>query len=750
VLSGTAPSAGTSVPLGATVTLFFSDIRGFTEYTEQHGDEAAFRVLQNHNSIVRRQVELFGGHVVKTQGDSFMVTFGTARAAIQCAVAVQRALAAASQEDPGGIALGIGINTGEPIQEGGDFFGSPVNLAARICAKAGPGQVLVSETTRFVAGRLEAADFVDRGLHELKGFQELQRLYEVRWTATGARIAPGQALQEELTALSEQCGLLGQELVETSRAMKVAGTLPASTLGPRITALRSAFSDFRGRLIERAGPAGVETPRALGSVLTVGELQPVVAAIVEAESAQAQTSRGGALVDEEKTRQIALEAAVQRAIGVLNRVLAIAHRDDPAFQPLLECQARATELRLKLSRMLSGTRDSQAERVEEAMMPFADLVTLAGGHENIDDQQWMQLEENAARVFGRPLVIAATRGRLVLEGAEARSRSAAPAPEPARRAEPSRPEPAARPRAGDAEPPRAVAPPLDPRGAAVGWWATAHSGWAAWKASGMATAHALRAALTKHSHVLSVPIQDAAEYDGGRLPGSYFPLLEHVENQSPGFMRTAIERALEQTGGSPDPAALGRALYELLAGKGRLGQTYPSFVRDVMVASIPTPGVWVDAAITEEDEATIIVTRPSQTIGDSAEQPRQLTELKDRLAEHRFTFAVRPFTTRFVCLRRGNLKDARDVEVKLTEKGEPADAAWLLTLRSDQLLNAPPKRVESKGTALPGFGKTYAGLWVGCFNTEPQGDKRFEIVLTVRPAGAQGTARRSAFGARPR
>ena len=111
------------------MTIAFSDIRGFTEYTDQFGDEAAFRVLQQHNSVVRNQIDLFGGHVVKTQGDSFMVYFTTARAASLCAIGVQRSVADETVGQQGTrIAIGIGINTGEPIQEGGDFFGSTVNF----------------------------------------------------------------------------------------------------------------------------------------------------------------------------------------------------------------------------------------------------------------------------------------------------------------------------------------------------------------------------------------------------------------------------------------------------------------------------------------------------------------------------------------------------------------------------------------------------------------------------------------------
>src|SRR5262245_65225824 len=109
-----------------------------------------------------------------------MVAFRTARAAIQCAVAIQRALPAATPGEAGKrIALGIGVNTGEPIQEGGDFFGGPVNLASRICSAAGPGQVLISETTRYVAGRIEAVEVVERGLDDIKGLQEAQEPAEV-------------------------------------------------------------------------------------------------------------------------------------------------------------------------------------------------------------------------------------------------------------------------------------------------------------------------------------------------------------------------------------------------------------------------------------------------------------------------------------------------------------------------------------------------------------------------------------------
>ena len=172
---------------GSTVTILFSDIRGFTEYTDVYGDESAYTMLRLHNTLVQEQLALYRGHVVKTQGDSFMVSFDSARTAVTCAIAIQKAIREANRQREGArIEIGIGINTGEPVREGADFFGGTVNLASRICAVAEPGQILVSETLRAVAGKIDGTSFEDRGDFALKGFREAQRLYEVVEAPIGA------------------------------------------------------------------------------------------------------------------------------------------------------------------------------------------------------------------------------------------------------------------------------------------------------------------------------------------------------------------------------------------------------------------------------------------------------------------------------------------------------------------------------------------------------------------------------------
>src|SRR5499427_4731990 len=200
--SGPRAAPEVTVPLSDTITIFFSDIRGFTDTTEDLGDEVANQLVREQDKIVRKHIEYHGGEDVKTGGDAFMVAFKATRGAIPCAIAIQKAIAAKNreiaEENPDRrIAIGIGINTGEPIrQEDGDYIGGTVNLAARICATAGPGQILVAESTRYVAGRIElrkadgggVVEYVDRGLQPLKGFPEPKRLFEVTWLPTGTTI----------------------------------------------------------------------------------------------------------------------------------------------------------------------------------------------------------------------------------------------------------------------------------------------------------------------------------------------------------------------------------------------------------------------------------------------------------------------------------------------------------------------------------------------------------------------------------
>jgi class 3 adenylate cyclase len=182
-----------------TVTILFTDIEGSTALAQRLGDKAYHAVLTEHNRILREQVARHGGHEVKHTGDGFMVAFASAARALSCAVGIQKAfahhnasLAAHPEPVEGGAALveapikvRIGLNTGESIEEAGDYFGTAVTLAARIADRAQGGQILVSEVVRTVGGSLAGVEFRDAGRKQLKGIPGRQRVFEVVWREEG-------------------------------------------------------------------------------------------------------------------------------------------------------------------------------------------------------------------------------------------------------------------------------------------------------------------------------------------------------------------------------------------------------------------------------------------------------------------------------------------------------------------------------------------------------------------------------------
>jgi class 3 adenylate cyclase len=175
-----AAAAAEAPAAGAFRTILFTDVEGSTALTQRLGDAKAREVLRAHESIVREALQSHGGSEVKAMGDGFMASFASATWAVECAIAMQRAFAEYNETAEEPIKMRIGLNAGEPIAEEKDLFGTAVNMAARIAAKAEGGEILASDVVRqLVAGK--GFLFADRGEVELRGFEEAVRLYEVRW-----------------------------------------------------------------------------------------------------------------------------------------------------------------------------------------------------------------------------------------------------------------------------------------------------------------------------------------------------------------------------------------------------------------------------------------------------------------------------------------------------------------------------------------------------------------------------------------
>jgi branched-chain amino acid transport system substrate-binding protein len=158
----------------------FSDLRGYTSFVERHGAASAVDLLTTYRDLVRGEVDRFDGAEIRTEGDSFYVVFDSVAAAVRCGLAIAVAAAAASSERPEQpINVGIGIHAGETIETSEGYVGSSVNIAARICALASPGEVLVSDTVRALTQTLLPVRFVPRGRRKLKGIEEPLALFAV-------------------------------------------------------------------------------------------------------------------------------------------------------------------------------------------------------------------------------------------------------------------------------------------------------------------------------------------------------------------------------------------------------------------------------------------------------------------------------------------------------------------------------------------------------------------------------------------
>jgi class 3 adenylate cyclase len=154
------------------ITLMFTDIENSTALTERLGDARWIDLLREHNAAVEREVEAHGGKVVKNRGDGYMLTFSQPERGLDCAAAIQRALAGHEI-----MRVRIGLHTGNPVKEGDDFFGTDVNFAARVADRALGGQVLVSARLYDLLKGDHRERFGEPVDVEFKGFAGSHRVY---------------------------------------------------------------------------------------------------------------------------------------------------------------------------------------------------------------------------------------------------------------------------------------------------------------------------------------------------------------------------------------------------------------------------------------------------------------------------------------------------------------------------------------------------------------------------------------------
>ncbi|HEY0830617.1 MAG TPA: ATPase, T2SS/T4P/T4SS family [Candidatus Dormibacteraeota bacterium] len=163
-----------------TVTIMFTDVEGSTRLLSTRGFTESHEIMRAYETIIDEKVAEHAGRRIKGLGDGYMISFGSVRHGVECALDIQRSIAVYSKQNPERkVKVRIGLNTGEVVEEAGDIFGAAVNVAARVAGKARGGEILVSDVVRQLVGPVSEMTFEYRGRYKLKGFPDRWRLHEV-------------------------------------------------------------------------------------------------------------------------------------------------------------------------------------------------------------------------------------------------------------------------------------------------------------------------------------------------------------------------------------------------------------------------------------------------------------------------------------------------------------------------------------------------------------------------------------------
>jgi class 3 adenylate cyclase/WD40 repeat protein len=246
-------------------TFLIADIRGYTSFTQSRGDEAAARLAARFAEIMREAVESRGGEVIELRGDEALAVFVSARQALHAAVDVQVVFADEVTLDPAlPLRVGIGIDAGEAVSVEGGYRGGALNLAARLCSNAKPGEVLASQGVVHLARATDGISFHDHGTFEMKGLTEPVRAVLV--TADG--LDPS-ALGARLDAAA---GTAPRRPVRADLPSVMDPITPIVGRDREARALRWAWREVRrgsGRAVALVGPAGIGKTRLAAEVASL-------------------------------------------------------------------------------------------------------------------------------------------------------------------------------------------------------------------------------------------------------------------------------------------------------------------------------------------------------------------------------------------------------------------------------------------------------------------------------------------------
>lgn len=164
-------------------TVVFADISGSASLYETLGNERATEAVTRVTHWIGGTIEAHHGRIVKNLGDGVLAIFGDAASAVSAAAAMLRGHQERVSRWPLPLRMGIrvGVASGEVVDVDGDCYGDAVNVASRLCERAGPAEIWATETTVLLSGAAPSVWYRKLGLMEIRGKAEMLMLYQVEW-----------------------------------------------------------------------------------------------------------------------------------------------------------------------------------------------------------------------------------------------------------------------------------------------------------------------------------------------------------------------------------------------------------------------------------------------------------------------------------------------------------------------------------------------------------------------------------------
>ncbi len=204
-------------------------------------------------------------------------------------------------------------------------------------------------------------------------------------------------LEQELSALGKVFSELGARLSEVAKEVTSPGVMPSEKVLEQISVSRTNFENARTAVHSHAGAMLVSPLPKLGELVSIAAIDTLLQATAAAEE-----------------NKFSIEAEREKALAILGRVLSITHRDDGEFKPMQECHAKVGELRGAISNVLWPHRHPESEPIVTLKHPTNALLNFVENLDALDDEKWMALETTITESYGKPLFVAASRGKLVV------------------------------------------------------------------------------------------------------------------------------------------------------------------------------------------------------------------------------------------------------------------------------------------------------------------------------------------------